>query len=122
VIVAVNIVREINTGEASCRIKDGKIDEDEKYLPWDKLLDAACFTRVQGQVSRAGGPRLSSGPEIVPGFELRLIISSDGKHYNLWLGQNPVAHCAFAIYSDERGVIYEGREIGCGDREVNGKP
>jgi hypothetical protein len=41
------------------------------------------------------------------------MVSPDGKHYNLWLGQKPGGDCAFAFYSDERGVIYEGASLGC---------
>ena len=44
---------------------------------------------------------------------LRLVVTPDGKHYNVWLGQKPDVRCGFAFYSDERGVIYEGRAIGC---------
>jgi tetratricopeptide (TPR) repeat protein len=114
--LAVNIIRQINTAEViDCRSKYGEIDKNKRFLSWDELLSAACFKQAQ---SRAGSSKitentLSAGPEIVPGLELRLVVSSDGKHYNLWLGQNQAGNCGFAFYSDERGVIYEGRVIGC---------
>ncbi len=77
-------------------------------------------------MSHAGGPLLSTGPEIVPGLELRLVVSPDEKRCNLWLGQTKDIDCGFAFYSDKRGVIYEGREIGCeapatDAREVKGR-
>jgi hypothetical protein len=106
---ALLIVRSINTGEYSCRKKD----EKENFLPWEELLNAPCFSRFQSSFSQVSGFPLSPGPEIVPGLELRMMISPDGKHYNLWLGQKPVGNCAFAFYSDERGVIYEGASLGC---------
>jgi uncharacterized protein (TIGR03435 family) len=113
--LAVGIVRLINTAEViDCRTKDGKIDEGEKFLPWDELLNAPCFKEAQTRVrfTNFNTPSLSSGAEIVPGLELRLVVSSDGKHYNLWLGQKDDM-CGFAFYSDERGAIYEGKVIGC---------
>ena len=114
--LAVDIIRQINTAEViDCRSKYGEIDKNKKFLSWDELLSAPCFKQAQ---SRAGSSKisentLSAGPEIVLGLELRLVVSSDGKHYNLWLGQNQAGNCGFAFYSDERGAIYEGRVIGC---------
>ena len=83
--LAVSIIREINTAEVvDCREKDGNIDENMRFLPWDELLSAPCFKQMQ---SRMRGPNtarinesLTAGPEIVPGLELRLVISPDGKH------------------------------------------
>jgi hypothetical protein len=111
--LAVEIVRYINTAEMDCRLKDGKLDENARFFSWDELLDAPFFGHMQDQFSQAHGQRFSPGPEIVPGLELRLVVSADGKHYNLWLGQKKDIDCGFAFYSDERGVIYEGKAIGC---------
>jgi hypothetical protein len=112
--LAVYIVRLINTAEVvDCRTEGGKIDEEKKFLPWDELLNAPCFQQAHSRVFVVGGhPVFSPGPEIVPGLELRLVVSADGKHYNLWIGQKAET-CGFAFYSDERGLIYEGKPIGC---------
>ena len=124
--MAVNIIRVINTAEVSCRSKNGKIDENEKFLSWDQLLIAPCFKQVQTQFSgkrfsNVNELSLSPGPEIVPGIEIRLVVSPEGKHYNLWMGQKREVNCGFAFFSDERGVIYEGRAIGCSPPGVLGK-
>ena len=113
--LAVGIIRLINTAEWSVPARDGKIDENEKFLPWDELLYAPRFKEAESRVrfTHFNISSLSPGPEIVPGLELRLIISPDGKHYNLWLGQKQAGDCPFAFYSDERGVIYEGASLGC---------
>jgi hypothetical protein len=121
---AVAIVRLINTAEViDCRTKDGKIDENEKFLPWDELLNASCFKEAQSRVLFYPGnePSLSPGSEIVPGLELRLVVSANGSHYNLWLGEKQDT-CGFAFYSDERGLIYEAKPIGCEAQEAPGKP
>lgn len=122
-ILAVGIVRLINTAEVDCRLKDGKVDENEKFLPWDELLNAPCFKQAQSRVrfTHFNISSLSPGPEIVPGLELRLVVSPDGKHYSLWLGQKGDI-CGFAFYSDERGMIYEGKAIGCEAQGVLRKP
>ena len=108
---AVNIVRLINTAEWSSRAKYGKINEHKKFLPWDELLNGPCFKQAQCQslLTNFNISSLSPGPEIVPGLELRLVVSPDGMHYNLWLGQKEATDCGFAFYSDERGVIYRGQ-------------
>lgn len=113
---AVTIVRVINTAEVTCRIEDGRA-EGTKFLPWDELVNSPCLKQVQGHVMYAGvPPSFSPGPEIVPGLELRLVVSADGKHYNLWIGQKPQT-CGPAFYSDERGVIYECKAFGCGEEK-----
>jgi hypothetical protein len=125
---AVNIIRVINTAEVvTCRTKDGSIDENAKFLSWDELLIAPCFKQAQGQFSgvrfsQASELSFSPGSEIVPGLELRLVVSPDGRQYNLWLGQKRDVHCGFAFFSDERGVIYEGQAIGCNSQGLLGKP
>jgi hypothetical protein len=125
---AVNIIRVINTAEVvTCRTKDGNIDESAKFLSWDELLNAPCFKEAQGHFSgghfsQVGELPFSPAPEIVPGLELRLVVSADGSHYNLWLGQKQDVRCGFAFFSDERGVIYEGKAIGCAAQRELGKP
>ncbi len=126
--LAVNIIRVINTAEVvRCRTKEGNIDPNEKFRSWDELLSAPCFKEAQGLFSAGPFSRVSElsfspGPEIVPGLELRLVVSGDGNHYNLWLGQKRDVQCGFAFFSDERGVIYEGKAIGCDAQGVLGKP
>jgi len=125
--LAVNIVRVINTAEVvNCRLTDGGIDPNKNFLPWEELLSAPCFKQAQGRFSQSqfsGVSELSfsPGPEIVPGLELRLVVSPDGDHYNLWLGQKDVP-CGFAFFSDGRGLIFEGKVIGCDAQGVLGKP
>jgi hypothetical protein len=112
--LAVGIVRTVNTAEYSCRYKDRKLDESERFLSWDELLNAPCFGDAQDHFSQITGSPFSPETEITPGLELRLVVSADGRRYNLSLNQkNDSASCGFAFFSDERGVIYEGRAIGC---------
>ena len=126
--LAVNAIRVINTAEVvACRTKDGKIDPKQKFISWDDLLNAPCFKQAQGQFSGGRFSRVSElsfspGPEIVPGLELRLVVSPDGSHYNLWIGQKRSVQCGFAFFSDERGVIYEGKAIGCDAQGILGTP
>ncbi len=124
--LAITIIREINTAEVvNCRLNGDKIDETKQFLTLDDLLNAPCFKQAQSSFRGPNEAQLSesltAGPEIVPGLEFRLVISPDGKHYNLWLGQKRDVSCGFAFYSDERGVIYEGKAIGYSPEGVIGK-
>jgi len=116
---AVNIIRLINTAEVStCRNQKGEAGTSTKFRPWAHLINAPCFKEAQSRFSgsrfgQVANLSFSAGPEIVPGLVLRLVVSPDGNHYNLWLGQKPDVRCGSAFYSDERGVIYEGKTIGC---------
>lgn len=125
VLRAVNIIRVINTAEVgTCRKQEGK-DGSLGFKSWTRLVNAPCFKKAQShfagsRFAEVGKLSFSAAPEIVPGLVLRLVVSPDGKHYNLWLGQKPDVRCGFAFYSDERGVIYEGRAIGCSAQAVPG--
>lgn len=124
---AVNIIRVVNTAEVvDCRTRNGKIDPNAKFLPWPELLNAPCFKQAQGhfsgnRFSQVSQLSFSPGPEVVPGLEIRLVVSPEGNHYNVWLGQKDV-ECGFAFSSDERGVIYEGKAIGCDANGALGRP
>jgi hypothetical protein len=76
---------------------------------------------VRSRFSEVSQLTFSASPEIVPGLEVRLVVSPDGNHYNVWLGQAK-ADCGFAFYSDERGLIYEASVIGCKPAGILGKP
>jgi hypothetical protein len=54
-----------------------------------------------------------SGAEIVPGWKLRLHISKDGNAYDLTLEDATDPKCNFAVFSNERGLIHQGKNIDC---------
>lgn len=56
---------------------------------------------------------LSPGPEILPGWKLRLHLSSDGTQYDALLEDAADKLCGYAAFTDERGVIRQGRTIDC---------
>lgn len=127
-IQAVNVIRAINTAEVvTCRSENGKLDPRAKFLSWRALTQAPCFRKAQSHYSgrrfgEVSSLSFSSEPEILPGLVLHLVVSSNGKHYNVSLGKTPETHCGFAFFSDERGVIYEGQAIGCSAQGPLGKP
>jgi hypothetical protein len=49
----------------------------------------------------------------VPGWLLTVIVSHDGKSYQLSLRNLGDKRCRFSLFSDESGLIYQGNVIGC---------
>jgi hypothetical protein len=109
----VNVVRAINKAEAEYLKKRGA------FVNWEALVGNGDF----GDSGTKWGTEYSTtvehslfgrGPEIVPGWKLRLNVSGNGKGYDLMLEDATDAKCGFAVVSDERGWIRAGRAVECG--------
>jgi len=110
--LAVNIVRAINTAEANYRKKHGA------YATWDTLMANGDFTDSGTKWAPESLPTVAhamygSGPEIVPGWKLRLTLSKDGTAYDLLLEDVNDPKCRFAVGSDDRGLIRQSKAIDC---------
>jgi hypothetical protein len=57
--------------------------------------------------------RFSNGPDILPGWSLRLNLTADGQAYDLLLEDLTDKTCGYAALTDERGVIRQSKAIDC---------
>ncbi|MGB7730388.1 MAG: hypothetical protein WBL50_20340 [Candidatus Acidiferrum sp.] len=110
--LAVNIVRAINTAEAHYKQTHGS------YATWTTLTSNGDFTDSGTKWAPASMPTVGHamygpGPEIVPGWKLRLTISKDGSAYDLLLEDVNDPKCGYAVISDDRGRIRQGMAIDC---------
>jgi hypothetical protein len=110
--LAVNIVRAINAAEANFKQKQGT------YVNWDSLFGNGDFTSTGTKWSTESMPTVAHamygpGPEIVPGWKLRLIVSKNGEAYDLLLEDVNDPKCRFGVGSDERGLIRQSKLIDC---------
>jgi hypothetical protein len=110
--LAINIVRAINAAEANYKKTHGT------YATWSTLFTGGDFTDAGTKWSSESMPAVAhamygSGPEIVPGWKLRLNLSKDGAAYDLALEDVTDPKCGFAVTSDERGMIRQGRSVDC---------
>jgi len=110
--LAVNVVRAINTAEAHYKKTLGT------YATWDALLANGDFSETGTKWSSESFPTVahamySSGTEIVPGWKLRLHVSKDGNAYDLQLEDATDPKCNFTVFSDERGLMRQGKAIDC---------
>lgn len=110
--MAVNIVKAINAAEANYKKNHGV------YVTWSALFSAGDFTSAGTKWSSEEFPTVAHamygpGPEIVPGWKLRLNLSKDGAAYDLLLEDLSDPKCGFAIFSDDRGRIRQGTVVEC---------
>jgi hypothetical protein len=110
--LAMNIVRAINAAEANYKKTHGS------YATWNTLYANGDFTDSGTKWSSESLPTVAhamygSGPEIVPGWKLRLNLSKDGSTYDLSLEDVTDTKCGYAFTSDERGMVRQGRSVTC---------
>lgn len=106
-LVGVNVVRLINTAEADYKNAHGS------FAGWDELYGSSAITTAQRSWPSTNGLTLASGPEVVKGWFLMLMVSRDGKAYQLSLHNLSDKQCRFSLFSDQSGLIYQGNVIGC---------
>ncbi len=110
--LAVEILRGINTAELNNKMTRGG------YATWETLVangdfNAAGSTRLPKTDPQYPQLKFSRGPEILPGWSLRLKVSEAGKAYDLVLEDMKDEKCGYAAISDERGIIRQAKAIDC---------
>ena len=110
---AQNLVKAINAAEADYRKKH------DVYANWDTLVGIGDFSSNGTKWAPADFPTVAhalygSGAEIAPGWRLRLHLSNGDKAYDLLLEDVTDPKCGYAVMTDERGLIRQGKSIDCG--------
>jgi hypothetical protein len=93
------LMRAINTAENAERAASGQ------YLPLERLVTSKMMARVSQAVTFNGDDATYMG-QIV-----RVLVSADGQRYQVQLV--PPSGCGVSFFTDERGLIFEGKVIGC---------
>ena len=109
---AQNLVKAINAAETDYRKKH------DVYANWDTLIGIGDFSSNGTKWAPADFPTVAhalygNGAEIVPGWKLRLHLSKGDKAYDLLLEDVTDPKCGYAVFSDERGLIRQGKSIDC---------
>lgn len=107
-----NLVKAINAAQTDYRKKH------DVYANWDTLIGIGDFSSNGTKWAPADFPTVAhalygNGAEIVPGWRLRLHLSKGDKAYNLLLEDVTDPKCGYAVFSDERGLIRQGKSIDC---------
>jgi hypothetical protein len=99
----VGLIRTINTMEVIEQVTYGS------FASWKTLLahqEQPLNQWLSGVYSRDPNVHFGSTPEILPGWNLRLMVQTDGQGYLLLL-EDAKDKTGYAATSDERGVIRE---------------
>jgi hypothetical protein len=110
--LAINFLHALNAAETSYKKNHGS------YADWDTLLGNGDFTQNGTKWSSDTFPTVAhalygSGPEIVPGWKLRLKISNDGRSYDASIEDATDPKCRYAAFTDERGAVRQGKSVDC---------
>jgi hypothetical protein len=108
--IAIGLLRTINTTEATYHAKNGS------FLVWNVLLSGyqKYFDEfLAGNGLQKANLHFSDGPEILPGWNLRLNVHTDGQGYDLLLRDMMDKKCGYAALTDESGVIRQSKAIDC---------
>jgi hypothetical protein len=110
---AINVLHAINNAEFDYKTKHGT------YATWQTLVAEGDFNEhgtkfiSEDAAYTAAHALYGLGPEIVPGWKLRLNISNNGKSYDAQLEDVTDPKCNYAAVTDERGVIRQSKSIAC---------
>jgi hypothetical protein len=105
--LALGFMRTINTAEVT------ELSQYGSYAPWETLL-AHKSEYMNGWLARyfPQAARFGDLPEVLPGYSLRLDVHADGRGFDVRV-QDLKDKCGFAAFSDEEGVIWQGKWIDC---------
>ena len=109
---AINLARAIQKAEVDYKAKHGT------YGNWDSLMGNGYFTSAGTKWASPDFPTVGqalygSGPEIVPGWRLRLSISNSGSSYDLLLEDVTDPKCGYAALTDDRGRLRQAKSLEC---------
>lgn len=109
---AINLTRAIQKAEVDYKTKHGT------FANWDSLVGNGYFTSTGTKWASPDFPTVGQalyggGPEVVPGWRLRLSISNNGNAYDLLLEDVTDPKCGYASLTDERGRIRQAKFLEC---------
>lgn len=109
---AINLVRAIQKAQLDFKSKHAI------YANWDSLYGNAYFTSsgtkwASPEFPTVGQALYGSGPEVVPGWRLRLNVSHSGSAYDLLLEDVNDPKCGYAVVTDERGTVRQSKSVEC---------
>ena len=109
---AQNFARALNAAEADY------FKQHQVYASWDNLMGFGYFSQsgtkwVSSEFPTVAHALYGSGPEIVPGWRLRLHLSNKDRAYDASIEDVNDLQCGYAVTTDERGMIRQGKFIVC---------
>jgi len=110
--LAVNLLRAINTAEMDYKNKHGVYASKDTLLANEEFIGRGMAWAAKNDPQLAD-VNVSNGPEVLPGWSLRLNLAADGNGYDVLLEDIRDKSCGYAAVTDERGVIRQSKTISC---------
>lgn len=107
---ALTTVRLMNTAESYAHRGHGRYLSTEELISTGALKQAAELNSDFSSAYTKLSPE--KGGAMLDGFELAMLVSSDGSRYELSMN-NTKESCGTAYFTDQRGLIYTGKALGC---------
>lgn len=109
---AQNFARALNAAEADY------FKQHQVYANWDTLLGLGYFSQSGTRWISQDFPTVAhalygSGSEVVPGWRLRLHLSNHDKSYDISVEDVNDLKCGYAVTTDERGMVRQGKSVDC---------
>jgi len=111
---AVNAVRLINTAEVmySSGSHQDSLETHGRFGTWDQLNASGAVEAVRNHFDTMFDTMkdtpISSGPEIMPGWHLDILVSPDGQSYSVALHDQREGHGLYSLFTDQSGIIFFG--------------
>ena len=109
---AQNFARALNAAEADY------FQQHQVYANWDTLIGLGYFSQSGTKWISPDFPTVAralygNGSEVVPGWRLRLHLSNKDKSYDASIEDVNDPKCGYAVTTDERGMIRQGKSVDC---------
>ena len=108
--LAINFLRAINTAELAYRGKHGSFAEWHILLTSEEFRDKGLKWAAR-QAPQLADAHFSNGPEVLPGWNLRLNVTANAKSYDVLLEDTNDKDHGYAVQTDERGLIRECKTL-----------
>jgi hypothetical protein len=106
--VSVRVLRLINTAEYGFYKTNGR------YADWKELRASDDFVKARSLSATPEDFQLDPGSEVVKGYQLRLTVSTEKPQaYAARIEKLQDQSCHASFFTDETGMIFEGRMLGC---------
>lgn len=111
--LAVNLLRSISTAEHQYHAKHGN------FADWTALVGTSEYANAVEVYSRnpkyaaLRNTQKAAFPQVLENWDLRLNVGADGQTYDLTMSDTLDRTCRFSIFSNEKGLIWQGRTIDC---------
>ena len=108
--IALGVVRTINTAEVSYLYENdpGTTQPRHRYAMWPDLYASGLLEGVKQSAPDVWSLISADG---VRGYKLALIVSPDGKSYELALHDARPQSDGFSVFTDQTGLIYTGSPL-----------